>query len=335
MATAFDPSIKRIEPSRSAESAIKRGKKLLSEKRFDEALAEFEGVLENGQATPFVHLAIGRIKFRQKDMDGALDHFQKAIKMDPTNAQAHLRTARIYATQGNLDRAKEDLQNVIRINPKSPIAYAGLGQIAMREKQPEQAIDQLKKALALNPRMLLARKRLALVHLESGNSDDAMVQLKSALRIKSDDPEVHAIMGRLHMKNKDYSAAQKEYNEALELDPKTNPVVHMGLAEAYIEGGQTTQAEQVLNDIPQREQFSPLLHKLWGDLYNAKGMHKEAVEEYRAASMTLGEDLGIEGIEEMDLTADDADDQKWEDLAQVVSVSAAEFLEKRRQQGDS
>ncbi|MEA3277496.1 MAG: tetratricopeptide repeat protein [Pseudomonadota bacterium] len=333
MAKTFEPTINRVEPTRSAEAAIKRGKKLLSEKRFDEALVEFEAVVEQDQATPFVLSAIGRIKFKQKDLDGALKHFKAAIKLDPTQPQAYLRAARIYAAQGKLANAREELQNAIRVNPKSAVAYAGLGQLMAREKQTDQAIEQFKKALSFNPRMMLARKRLASTLLSKGNLTEAKDQVKAALRVKPDDPEAYVVMGKVHLAEKDYDAAQRAYEEAIELKPESNPAVFLALAEAYIAGGKPVQAEELLNKIPQRDQFSPMLHKLWGDLYDSKGMHKEALEEYRAASLTVGEDLGIERLDSLDLGGEDVEDEKWEEMASAARTATAAFIEKKREAG--
>lgn len=330
MVNSIDATIKRVQPTRSADAAIKRGKKLLSEKKFDEALAQFEAIAAQGQANAFVYNAIGRIKFRQKEYDSAAGQFRQAMKLDPTHPQPLLRLARVHAAQGEREKAKEDLFNAIRLNPKSSVAHAGLGQVFFREKQLDQAIEHFRKALTFNPRLLVARKRLAVAYSDSGKQSSAMEQLKAALRIKPDDPEVHAIMGRLYLSQKDFEAAQKSYAHAIELNPEANPIVHMGLAEAFIQGDKTTEAEAVLNNVPQREQFTPLLHKLWGDLYNRKGLHKEAVEEYRAASLIIGEELSIEGMDALDLSGEESDETAWQDIALACSAATTEFLEKRR-----
>jgi len=332
MTEAFTPSIKRVAtPMKSPEAAIRNGKKLLKEKKFDEALEVFEDLVKRDQADAFVHAAIARIKYKQKDLDGALDHFRISIKMDPTKPLAYVRSARIYATRGQLDEAKDALQNAIRVHPQAPVAYLGLGAIYQREKKPELAIEQFKKALQYNPRMAPARKRLAEALASVGRTPEAMVQVGAALRIKADDPETYALKGRLHLVEKQYSDAQQAYEEAVELDPDGGKTqIRLGLAEAYLQGGKTVQAEQVLNGMSQREQ-SPLVHKLWGDLYTAKGMHREALEEYRAASLGAGEDLGVGDAQDMDFLIEDGDDETWEMMAAEAKSAAAGFVEKRRQ----
>lgn len=336
MNTTFVPQIKRITPSASAEATIKRGKKLLADKRFDEALAEFEDLIRQNQATAFVHLAVGRIKYRQRDHDAALRHFQQAIELDPSQIQPYLRSGRIYLQRNELDNANRSFQDALRVNPRSAIAHAASGLVFLREGQAERALDQWTIALSYNPRMSTVRKRMALLLHKLGRSADAFTQIKAALRIKSDDAEAHAIKGRLHLLDKEYEEAQRAYEQAVELDAEEQkPVIRLGLGEAYIEGKQLDKAERLLSEIPQREQFSALLHKLWGDLYTARGLHKEALEEYRSAALMNGEELAIDGMESLDMFADDGDDDRWEGVANSAKRITSSFIEQQRQIQDA
>lgn len=332
MAEAFTPSIKRVETvPKSSEAALRRGKKLLKEKKFDDALLVFEDLVRRDQADAFVHTAIARIKFKQKDLDSALTHFQAAIKKDPTKPQAYVRSARIYMMREQLDNAENALENAIRVHPQAPVAYVGLGAIYQRKKQPERAIEQFQKALQFNPRMPPARKRLAQALSSVGRKEEAMAQINASLRIKQDDPEAHALKGYLHLLENQHADAQKAYEHAVSLDPDGKKIqFRIGLIEAYIKDDKLVQAEQILDDLPLRE-HAPLLHKMWGDLYSAKGMHREALEEYRAASLAVGDDLKLEGLEDIDLTFEDGDDDKWETMATAAKTKADVFLEQRRQ----
>lgn len=331
MSEAFTPNIKRVAtPERSSEAAVRRGKRLLKEKQFDEALEVFEELVRNEQADNFVHTAIGRIKTKRKDLDGALAHFQTAIKLDPSKPQGYIRSARILFSQGQLDQAREALNNAIRVQPKASAAYVGLGIICQREKKPELAISHYEKALSFNPRMVAARKRLAQVLSKVGRMPDAMAQANAALRIQPEDAEGYALKGRLHLVDKEYEEAQRAYERAVELEDDGGDTRNrLGLAEAYIHGGKLVQGEQTLRSLSAREQ-SPLLHKLWGDIYNARGMHREALEEYRAASLAIDDDFGIEGLQDMDLMLDDGEDEQWEAIAGKARAGAQSVIDKRR-----
>ena len=183
----------------------------------------------------------------------------------------------------------------------------------------------------------MVRKRIAISLSDLVKTADASAHIKSALLINNDDPETFAIMGKLYLIEKDYSAAQRAYTEAISLsesddgNSKGSPAVQMGLAEALIEGEKLTQAEKILSEMSQREQFSPLVHKLWGDLYKRKGMHKEAVEEYRAASLSMEGELEVNSeIASLDIAIEDSSDHDWEAIAQTFSTATADFLNKKR-----
>ncbi|MBK1647701.1 tetratricopeptide repeat protein [Rhabdochromatium marinum] len=331
MTSTFVPTIKRVNRSAATEASIKRGKKLLADKRFDEALTEFETLVREDQANAFVHLAIGRIKARKKDFDDALEHFNTAIELDPTHAQPYLRSGRIYFQRGELEKAREAFLNALRVNERSAIAHAAIGFVHIRSEQLELAIESWSRALGFNPRMLPVRKRIALALQRVGRPSDAMAQAKAALRIQPTDPESHAIVGRLHLFAKQFDQALRAYRKAVELDPEEQKLgIRLGLAEACIGAGQLEEAELLLNSTPQRDQYSALLHKLWGDLYTARGLHKEATEEYRGAVLISGQAVEIEGFDTLDILADDGDDSRWEAVAQNAKRATSEIIDARR-----
>ncbi|EIC22236.1 tetratricopeptide repeat protein [Thiorhodovibrio frisius] len=332
MSSNFVPSIKRLTPSPATEASIKRGRKLLAEKRFDEARKEFEALVRDDQANAFVHFALGRIKSRDHLLDEALEHFKTAIELDPTHVQPYLRSGRIYFQQGELEKAREAFLNVLRVNERSAIGHAALGFVYQRSDQANQAVDAWFRALSFNPRMVGLRKRLALILQKLGRQSDAMAQAKAALRIRPTDPEAHAINGRLHLLAKEFDPALRAYRKAIDLDPDAKKLgIRLGLAEACICAGHLDEAETVLSAVPESDQFSALLHKLWGDIYTEKGLHKEAMEEYRGAVLTSGQEVEIEGLDDLEFLGDEVDESRWENLARTAKKAASEALEGRRE----
>lgn len=332
MVKSFTPSFKRVETDKPVETSIKRIRRLLSEKRFDEALEELEDIVRKDQANAFVHSVIGRIKFKRREFDDALRHFQIAIQIDPANAlQAYLRCARIHFMQNDVDKARLALESAIQINPKSSLGYAGLGLIQWRQKDQVAAIELWKTALAYNPRMMPVRKRIAVAFYETGSRTEAVAQINAALRIDPEDPESYAIKGRFHLLDKEYKEAQKAYEDAVALDPEGKmQSIRYGLVEAYIQLNKFDQAESFLKECSKRQESSAIVHKLWGDLYTAQGMYKEALEEYQGASLGAGESLGIEGLEALDLFVSDEDDEKWESMAISARGAAGRILDALR-----
>ena len=89
-----------------------------------------------------------------------------------------------------------------------------------------------------------------------------------------------------------------------------------GLAEALIANGELNRAEETLRKLPSRTEGRSSLHKLWGDLYEQRGLCPEAVEEYRAAQLIANQDAGASAMpfEPSSLPAVD-DLEAWKELA--------------------
>jgi len=331
MNETFVPAIKPISTSKSAEFDIRRAKKLLSEKRFEDALTILEKIVDRDQANSFVHMAIGRIKAKLKDYNGALLHFNRAIEIDPTQLRPYLRSARVCIQTDDLLKAEELFSSALKINSRSAIAFAGIGLVQAKTNRLNQAIESWSKSLEFNPRIVAVRKQIAKALHAIGRTQDAIGQINAAARIKPDDPDVFSIKGRLHLLDKNYELAQQAYETAIDLDKEEKRQnIKLGLTEAYINDGKVNQAERVLSSVPQREQFSSLVHKLWGDIYTAKGMHKEALEEYRSASLTDEVHIGIVDFDEIDILSDDLEEEKWEELASYARDAATGVIEKKR-----
>jgi tetratricopeptide (TPR) repeat protein len=148
---------------------------------------------------------------------------------------------------------------------------------------------------------------------------EPLVQLNAAAQIEPDNGKVHDFLGRLHLVRKDFVAAREAFDKAISLRPENeegNMETLFGLAEALIANGELNRAEEILRKLPSRTQDRSSLHKLWGDLYEQRGLYPEAVEEYRAAQLIAGQDAGVSAmpLEPSSLPASD-DLEAWKELA--------------------
>ena len=331
----FTPSIKKVGAERAGAgrkahpaAAMQRGKRLMKEKRFDEALEAFEACLEADPNSAQAHAAAGRIKYRQQRLEEALAHFQEAIRISPTSPAAYVRAARTQSRLGNLDKAKVLLEDAIKANPRTSIAYAGLGEVHMRQAEFEPAVKRLNQALRLNPRLVQARQRLATAYSRMEKLPEALEQLNAALRIEPNNDSLLASRGRLLLTTGDHAGARKAFDEAIELNPEAGAGTRLGLADALINLGQLEEAEKALSSTSQRDQFAARVHKLWGDLYYAQGEHKQSVESYRAASLIGSQDeLDLDAPDLLDVSDEDVE---WETMATNMKSSVTTAVEERR-----
>lgn len=332
MAT-FEPKITRIESSTSVQSKIKAGRELAKQGRMDEALAEFETALKLDPNSKIAHLAAGSAKARLNREDDAMRHFREALRIDPMNVQAHLRAARVLLSKKETEKAREYVESAQRIDPKSPIVQLFLGHLALVRRDLVMAKKHLSKALTFNPRLVRARIQMSAVLRNEGRLDDSLAQLNAAVRIDPDNANVLDSLGKLQLIRKDFGSAREAFERAVTLQPEDDQESQLGLAEALIEEDQLDRAEETLRKAPPRFEGRPGIHKVWGDLYEKRGLYPEAVEEYKAAQVLSEKYTGV-AVSAVDATSlpDAGDLAAWKKLAADLKVSTDEFRDTMRMQ---
>lgn len=332
MAT-FEPKITRIESSTSVQSKIKAGRELAKQGRVDEALVEFETALKLDPNSKMAHLAAGSAKARQNREDDALRHFREALRIDPMNVQAFLRAARVLLAKKEIEKAQEYVESAQRIDPKSPAVQLFLGHLALTRKDLPKAKKHLAEALTFNPRLVRARIQMSAVLRNEGRLDESLAQLNAAVRIDPNSANVFDSLGKLQLIRKDFSSAREAFEQAISLQPEDDQESQLGLAEALIEEDQLDRAEETLRKAPTRLEGRPSIHKVWGDLYEKRGLYPEAVEEFKAAQVLSEKyaDVAIKVVDTSQLPPAD-DLLAWKKLASDLKKSTDEFRDTVRLQ---
>lgn len=333
MATTFQPKVTRVDAGTSVQTKLKTARALQKEGKLEEAMAEFEGALKMDPYSKQAHLGAGNLKTRQKDYDSALSHFFEVLRLDPMNMSAHLRAARTYLAKGDSDKALEHAQNAVKSNPKSAVAHLAVGHIYLLKEDLANSKDALTKSLRINPRLVRARQRLSTVLRMEGKLDDALTELNAASRIEPQNPEVYESLGKLQLFRQDYGAARGAFEQVLKCNPKDDREAKLGLTESYIALHQLDPAEEVMRTITAREKGKARIHKLWGDIYQGRGLYKEAVEEYNAAKLaSTDDDEEVKSLMNMDFPGED-DEEEWQMLASKQKAFAENFIATQRSTG--
>jgi tetratricopeptide (TPR) repeat protein len=175
---------------------------------------------------------MGIESYEAEDYAGAKTHFETALTTEPENAQAVYYLGRIALQQGEIDEAVELLEKAVSLDDANSEYHFRLG-LAYAQKiqkvsffEKGQLAPKLKgefeKAVETDPSNIEARMGLAQYYLNAppmvgGGKDKAMKQIEE---IKELDPrQGHLFMAQVHMRAKEYDAAEEEYNAALALDP--------------------------------------------------------------------------------------------------------------------
>jgi tetratricopeptide (TPR) repeat protein len=161
-----------------------------------------------------------------------------------------------------------------------------LGLMLARANNPE-AEQFLRAATTLkptdHPEEGHARAWLALARLiENKKPEDALQAYAKASELRPKDPEPHLSAGLLLERQKQFSAAEVEYKQALTLDPHSTDAA-IGLTNIYMKSGRLGDAEPLLRRLAADRSDDAGIHLQLGRVLEAQGKKDEAIAEFQAA----------------------------------------------------
>ena len=102
------------------------GKKLIQEKKFDQALSFFLNELEKGNKSLRLYFFLGFIYFELNQIQNSINYYKLALKLKPKSIDLILKLANANYVLGNFLSAKNLYLKVIKLNPYNPSGYYGL-----------------------------------------------------------------------------------------------------------------------------------------------------------------------------------------------------------------
>ena len=196
----------------------------------------------------------------QYSVANSLGYFQNAVKLDPNYAPAYAALANAYALLASAQygilppveafgKAKEYAQHGVELDPELAAPHASLGYIELVfDRNPEAARQQFERALRLDPNYVTA-------HQWYGQYYEVVGKLDEALR---------------------------EIQRAYDQEPGSIPV-NLALAEVYYFKRDFDKAIEHAKNTVQEEPTSALGHFNLGRAFEMKGMHEEALAEFKLA----------------------------------------------------
>jgi len=133
------------------------------------------------------------------EIDKALEAYRKVLNVDPGQADLAAHVAALLAREDDFPQAIDVLKDAISANPNAPEPYLQLAFIyAKYLKKTDQAVAQVNRAIAINPRNIEAYQRLYEIEIAAGEEKKALQALDRASKLRSDDPNFWAGLGKLY-----------------------------------------------------------------------------------------------------------------------------------------
>ncbi len=225
-----------------------------------------KGIIENPTSGELYQLR-GEIYCNEKNFDEALNNADKAIqyaKDNPSKSFAYLGKAKAEDYLHKVADAERDYKIAIDLEPKNHLAHAIYGEFLLLQKRKSEAVQSLQKAKELaeankldgisriNELLELVKTidsvevwNKAIELASAGENEKAISVLDNGIIESPDAPKLYYLRGSLHAKQKNYDAATKDQDKAIELskEKRITAGAYLNKAMMYVTLKQDDKAE--------------------------------------------------------------------------------------------
>jgi tetratricopeptide (TPR) repeat protein len=158
----------------------------LSQKKPDEAIAEFERIVAKQPKNIAAHTMIGMILQAQGKAADAQKRYEQIVTMDSRAAVASNNLAWMYAEADiNLDQALTLAQAAKAQLPDQPEVNDTLGYVYLKKNLATLAVPPLRLSVEKDPKNPVYHYRLGVAYSKTGDKDGARKELQEALKLNS------------------------------------------------------------------------------------------------------------------------------------------------------
>jgi len=179
-------------PTASAEqSAMQRGQQALQAGDLSRARSEFEKAVRLAPKDAAAQAALGWVLMQFGEGDGAIAHLRAALNIRPDLIEAQLTLASVLAQQGKLAEGVEEARSATKKAPANAEAHRTLARI-VSNSDPGEALAEMQRAVELAPQRANLRDELGTVMAQQNQFPEAEKQFSEALRL---DPSLESVEG--------------------------------------------------------------------------------------------------------------------------------------------
>ncbi|HEU0174153.1 MAG TPA: tetratricopeptide repeat protein [Blastocatellia bacterium] len=156
---------------------------LAAQKKFDEALGEYERLVADFPTKPNVQYAFGRYLLTSRDEERAVVAFQHEIENNPTHLPAHLLLANTKLSLKDFDGGIPYAEKAVKLNSQSALGHYILGSLLLETDQTARAITELETAGRLQPNEAKIYFMLGRAYARDNRQKDAAAARATFMRL--------------------------------------------------------------------------------------------------------------------------------------------------------
>jgi len=267
-----------------------------------DAEKELRAAVGEAPSVAIYQAQLGSILGLQNKWNEALECFQKSVQLAPENLDFRRETAAVQWQMGLMPAAESNLQYVLEKRPGDPGALLLLGLVREKTgnyKNAAQLLDSQFELVAAQP-----ERTVALFHavVETGEADK-MAKVVDVLKLRASDKSWASAVTRcaqLAIMGGQLQAAETLFS-LIRKDSQDRPATGFQLAKLLYNGGQVSQAKELLLQLKSEGLESADLESLLGNCLESERQPELAIAAYRQA-----------------IAADSAHIDRYEDLISLL-----------------
>ncbi len=223
------------------------------QEQFDLARQMLESAATEPVPVPLL-VDLARVAYKSKDLKGTLGYLAHARDLEPGNFAVHFFFGMVCVELDLLVDADKSLRKAVSLSPENPYANFALGSVLLQSADPASGVPYVQKYCKLMPKdprgrlalgaayfkvgdLAAAQKELGAVAANpataaganyylsriaklQGNREEAYRLIQLSLKAGPDFADALVELGQLEMRQKNYAAAEKALQRAVELDPE-------------------------------------------------------------------------------------------------------------------
>ena len=194
----------------------KKGLVLLAAGMNQDAIREFERIIEKNKSFVLAHEGLGKAYFQMRQHSEAEKHFLKALEMDSNLWRSHNFLGIIYDYHERYDEAALNYLAAIRLEPSFGVLYHNLGVSYYLAGHYQKAVESFQKAIGYDYTESKTYNTLALAYAKVGKYPEAL----DAFTKGGDKAKAYNNLGCFFLAEKKYTEAINCFEKAMATSPK-------------------------------------------------------------------------------------------------------------------
>ncbi|UCC41340.1 MAG: tetratricopeptide repeat protein [Candidatus Aminicenantes bacterium] len=172
-----------IKLSLIPKSPLSKGDVLYQEKKYAEALQEYQRVLVENQDLFQAYEKIGLCYYRLDDLDKAIENFKLVLEKEPQSRDTLINLSAIYFQRGELEEGMKYFNRLDENSLTDPSLFYNIGILLFNNGEVDLAIDNLRRCIQLDSNYVNAYYQLALADLNKGDTGEARRNFQKVIEL--------------------------------------------------------------------------------------------------------------------------------------------------------